>query len=108
MVKKRIKRFGVIQTAKVAAVIYFFIGAIIIFPFWLFSSIVQSEFGFEIPFFGGMFFILIPVIYALASFIMVAIACLFYNLIAKFIGGIEVEVENMDLGQQPVENRIIT
>jgi hypothetical protein len=35
----------------------------------------------------------IPVLYGLAGFIFTAIGCALYNVVAKYLGGIEVELE---------------
>ena len=42
---------------------------------------------------GGMGMLFIPFIYAIFGFIFVAIGCLIYNLVAHYVGGIEVELE---------------
>ncbi len=87
--KKRITRFGVYQTAKVFGVMYFFLTAIFAIPFGLISMI--SGFGSELGFSGGLL-LLLPFVYALFGFLFVALGCAIYNLIAKWTGGIEVEV----------------
>ncbi|MBP8257789.1 MAG: DUF3566 domain-containing protein [Opitutaceae bacterium] len=43
--------------------------------------------------FGLGFALLLPVIYAVMGFVQGALGGLIYNLVAKWIGGIEVEVE---------------
>ena len=92
---KRIKKFGVIQTAKVTGITYFFIGALFLIPMGLFSAVAGSDIpGF--PMGGGIFMIFMPVIYGIAGFITGAIGCFVYNLIAGWTGGIEVEIETMD------------
>ena len=90
---KRIKKFGVFQTAKVFAIIYFIIAAIFMIPFGLLSTALGSEAIPGFPVAGGLFLILIPFIYGFIAFIMIAIACLVYNLIAQKVGGIELEIE---------------
>ena len=93
----RIKSFGVLQTAKFAAVLYFILFAIFMIPFGLFAMPTRfaghdarstSEIILRI-----LFILFMPVIYALISFVFVAIGCLVYNVIAKHIGGIEIEIE---------------
>jgi len=98
---KRIKRFGVYQTSKVAAVIFFFVGLIIVIPL---GFIIQHTMGgnsLNMPFGGGIMFFLLPVLYGVMGFIMTAISCSIYNLIAKWIGGIEIEFE-IDPNNEPV------
>lgn len=90
---KRIKRIGVYQTSKMAAVIYFFMVAILLIPVSIFIPSMSEEMGF--PFARG-FVILVPFLYAIFGFLGTAIACLFYNVVAKYIGGIEMEIEVME------------
>ena len=90
---KRIRRFGVLQTSKVAAVIYFLLSLVFAVPF----AIISSAAGSEIPGFpagGGIVMaILLPIFYGAFGFIATAIGCLIYNAIAGWVGGIEVEFE---------------
>lgn len=90
----RIKRFGIVQTAKIAGIIYFLFTAVIFIPFGLLASLFSvaeySGLGFL---FSGVFVFLIPFLYGAVGFITTAIFCLIYNLIAGWIGGIEIEVE---------------
>jgi hypothetical protein len=103
----RIKRIGVLQTAKLAAILYFIFSAIIMIPIGLISIFAGSAFGGGSGLFGGIFggtfMIIMPIIYAVLGFIFVAIACLIYNLVAKFVGGIEIELENPDFSYPPNE-----
>ena len=89
----RIKRFGVLQTAKFAAVLYFVFTAMFISPFgWLVmrgSSMPEGPFP---SFFGGVFMLVLPLIYAALGFLFAAVGCLIYNALAKVIGGIEIEI----------------
>ena len=92
----QIKKFGVLQTAKFASVMYLIITAIFLIPFALImmlSGIVVQERTGIMTFFGGAFMFLLPIIYAFIGFIFVAIFCLLYNLVASLIGGIEIEIE---------------
>ncbi len=93
---KRIKKFGVYQTSKISAVIYFLISAVFMIPFGLISSLIGNTNLPGFPFGGGAFFILIPFIYGFMGFIMTAIGCSVYNLVSKWVGGIEVEIETID------------
>jgi len=93
---KRIKKIGILQTAKVAAIIYFIIIAIFMIPMGLFSSIIN--FG-HFPF-GGLFFIVAPFLYAAIAFVFTAFGCFVYNLISDKIGGVEIELEDV---QDPFE-----
>jgi len=90
---RRIKKFGIYQTAKVAAVIYFFLGLVIVVPMFLFMSAIKEVTDTSLPFFGGAMMFLIPFFYALIGFIFTAIGCAIYNVVARWTGGIEIEVE---------------
>ncbi|MFD1096001.1 hypothetical protein [Salegentibacter chungangensis] len=93
---KKIKRFGVIQTAKTVSLIYFLVMAIFMIPIGIISLVAGGFGGHDLPFFpfaGGIFFFIAPFIYALISFIMVSIGCLIYNLVADYTGGIAVEIQ---------------
>ncbi|HMG16861.1 MAG TPA: hypothetical protein VK590_15500 [Saprospiraceae bacterium] len=92
---KRVKRFGVFQTSKVCAIIYFLVSLVIVIPIGLFISTMGGGSSSLMPF-SGMMLLAIPFIYGILGFILTAIACLIYNLIAKWTGGIEVEIETMD------------
>ena len=92
----QIKRFGVLQTAKIAAVMYFLISLVFVIPFGLImiiAGVAQGGKGIAEAFFGGVFLIFMPIVYAVLGFVFVAIGCLFYNLVAKHVGGIEMELE---------------
>jgi hypothetical protein len=43
--------------------------------------------------FSGIFMLVMPVIYALIGGVVVALMSFFYNLVAKFVGGVEIEIE---------------
>jgi hypothetical protein len=83
----RIQKFGVGQTAKVLGVLYAIMGALFI-PFMLLASMYGEGFGF-----GFGFALLFPVIYGVFGFIFTAIGCLFYNIVAGWVGGIEIELD---------------
>ncbi len=91
---KRVKRFGIYQTSKVVAVIYFIITAIVMIPFGLFSAMFGTNTLIPgVPINGGIVMVFLPFIYAIAGFIFSAISCFVYNIIAQWTGGIEVEIE---------------
>jgi hypothetical protein len=90
---KRVKSFGIYQTSKVSAIIFFFIALIFILPFGLFIKLTLGSNSPGIPFGGGIIFFLLPILYGVMGFIMTAISCFIYNLIAKWTGGIEIELE---------------
>ncbi|MEP3386819.1 MAG: hypothetical protein ABJO02_01445 [Reichenbachiella sp.] len=89
----RVKKFGVLQTAKVVAIIYVLVSLIIIMPFALLGSMLTEEFFPEFADFGAAALLVIPIMYGIIGFIFTAIGCVVYNLIASFTGGIEIEME---------------
>ena len=93
---KRVKKFGILQTAKVAAIMYFILAFIILLPFGLISSMIGHQAFPGMPFTGLKMFLILPFIYGAFSFVFVALGCLLYNLIAGWTGGIEIEVETTD------------
>jgi hypothetical protein len=94
----RIKRFGVYQTSKVSAVLYFVVTAVFLIPFGLFFTMLGT--GSDIPGFGfgGLFFFVLPFIYGLVGFVVTAICCAVYNLVARWTGGIEFELDGRAQG----------
>jgi len=89
-VAQHIRRFGVGQTAKVFGVLYGLMGLVFV-PFFLVAAAVAPH-NSAFMGFGLGFVILIPILYAVFGFIFIAIACLLYNMVAGWIGGIEMEI----------------
>jgi hypothetical protein len=95
-VKRRIKRIAPLQLGKMLGILYGIMGLIFI-PFFL----MMSAFASQLPpqqrvgmmAFGAGFAVLVPVMYAAMGFVGGALGAVIYNVIAKWIGGIEVEVE---------------
>lgn len=98
----QIKRIGIKQTAKVFAIFYFLISLTFILPMALitlllpifFGSLSGQKSGFSGATLGGVFLLLMPLLYAAIGFVMVAITAFIYNLIAKRIGGVEIELDS--------------
>ena len=89
-----IRRFSVVKTATVVAVMYVVIVAIFIVPF----AILAIAFGRGDS--GGagavgvlVFGLLAALLYGVFGWIFTAIACAIYNLAAGWVGGIEVQVD---------------
>jgi hypothetical protein len=90
----QIKRFGVLQTAKLAAIMYFLVTAIVALPVGLITILAAPDTeGRAGPVFRGVVVLLAPLPYAVMGFVCVAIVCFIYNFIAKHEGGIEIEIE---------------
>jgi hypothetical protein len=97
----RIRRFNVVKTATVVALIYVVIVAIFAIPFMLLVGIagVSMNGGPEVG--AGVvgiliFSVVIALFYGVLGWIFTAIGCAIYNLVAGWIGGIEVEVERVE------------
>jgi ABC-type phosphate transport system permease subunit len=99
----RIKRIDPLQLGKILAVIYGLLSLIFVVPFFL-MFLAASAFsgagrnGFEAPTimisgFGLMMIIIMPIMYAVMGFIAGVVGAFIYNVVAKWIGGIEVEFE---------------
>jgi hypothetical protein len=84
---RRIQRFSVGQTAKVIGVLYALMGLIFI-PFFLLIATLSPE----AAVFGTGFAIALPVMYGIGGFVFAALGCALYNLVAGWVGGIEVEL----------------
>ncbi len=82
--KKQITSISLVQTAKVAAVLYFVIG-LVAACFMLLAALFTS--GNRV---GGLFAaVLAPFIYALVGFVVVFVMAWIYNQVARRVGGIE-------------------
>lgn len=87
----QITRFGVGQTAKVSAVLYFIVTLVVVVPIALLAALFGAREA--MPFGGGwILMLLLPFLYGIVGFIGVALVCLLYNAVASRIGGIEVEM----------------
>ncbi len=99
-----LKKIGIISLARIAAIIYAFLGFVIgIFVAFVVSigSIAGSRFS-ELsngpsPLIGLVFgigsIVIFPIIYGLLGFLMGLIVSALYNWIVGFTGGIELEME---------------
>ena len=98
----RIRRFNVVKTATVVALMYMVIVAIFAIPFFLLFAVAGvSVNGGPTQatglFAGGIAIALVAVLfYGLLGWVFTAIACVIYNLVAGWVGGIEVEVERAE------------
>lgn len=95
----RIRRFSVIKTSNVVALIYMVVVAIFAVPLALLFAIVGTASQFDTggpaagPIGGIVFALIVIFFYGLLGWVFTAVACLIYNLVAGWIGGIEVQVE---------------
>ena len=85
--RQRVRRFGVGQTAKVFGILYALIG-LVAAPIFLVAALLAPD-GAGL---GIGFALLIPICYGLLGFVFTAIGCVIYNLVAGWVGGIEIEI----------------
>ena len=106
MNKLQIKKLGVLSVAKIQAVVGLVIGLIIgvlyFIIFAVFGAVIMGLAGQQGAAAGGITIIYgiaaligFPIFYAVLGFIGGAIVSFVYNLVARSIGGIEIEVENV-------------
>jgi hypothetical protein len=102
-VKMRLKKVGVLSYAKISTVIMAIVGLFL----GIFYEILNLAFGSQIASaaaaggtqpdplmtMGPWVILVMPVMYAIMGFIMGVIGAWLYNLIAKWVGGVEVEFE---------------
>ena len=88
--KKELKRLDVLQTGKVLGVLYAFIAAIIL-PFMLIGMLLNPKGGG-----GAALTLILVVLYPLLGFIGGILMASFYNLTAKWVGGIRFTLEESE------------
>lgn len=94
----RIRRFGIVQTATTVAVLYMVAIAILIVPLAFLVTVLRSAIppgdgsAFDVT--GIIVFALIAIVgYGIATWVITAISCVVYNLVAGWVGGIHVQIE---------------
>jgi len=98
--KVKLKRIPPLPAAKLTAVIYGCFSLVFI-PFMIIASIAglatQAE-GAGIAAGMGLFMvILLPIIYIILGFVGTLVGCFIYNLAAGWVGGIELEFDEMNI-----------
>jgi hypothetical protein len=86
--KKRIKNVTPLQLGKMLATLYAVL-AVVLIPFMLIGVMFSKQP--KMP--GIILAIILPMIYIALGFLFGVIGAFVYNLCAKWIGGVEVEVE---------------
>ncbi len=95
-IKRRIRRIEPLPLGKISAILYGIMGLLAVPVFLVMvaaSSQLPAEQRIGMMAFGLGFAVLSPLIYAAMGFVVGALGALIYNGIARWIGGIEVEVE---------------
>ena len=96
-----LKSVGVMSVAKIMGVLYGCLGLIFI-PFFLLISVVGTVAGQKnMPFAGALgiiFAIAMPILYGVMGFVSGAIGAALYNVLAKWLGGFEIELEARPAG----------
>ena len=85
---QRITRFSIGQSAKFLGVLYLLFGLIFV-PIFLLIEMLAPE---GTAGFGTVFAIMMPIMYGCFGVIGGAIGAALYNLVAGWVGGIEVEI----------------
>jgi hypothetical protein len=92
--KKQLTYISPLRAGIVLGVLYGLLG-LVFTPFILLVTIFGGKAGGLPAAFGGVFFaILFPVLYAVMGFVGGIIASFIYNLVAKWTGGLEFEVQD--------------
>jgi hypothetical protein len=93
---RRLKSIAPLQLGKMLAILYGIMGLLFV-PFFLLMSLASASMPAQqrvgMMAFGAGFALAMPFLYAGMGFVCGALGALIYNVVAKWIGGIEVEVE---------------
>lgn len=94
----RIRRFGVMKTATVVAIMYMMIVGVFVIPFALLALLIAPTTG-SGGFGSASGIVLFGVVaifgYGLLGWVFTAVAAAVYNLAAGWVGGIEVQIETV-------------
>ena len=88
--KKQLIRVSVLQSSKIVTALYFLMGFI-----YTLVGIPMLIFGGQQIRIMAIVYILMPIVMAAIGFIFFVIFAAIYNILAKFLGGFEVEVKNI-------------
>jgi hypothetical protein len=89
--KKQLIRISILQSSKIATILYCLMGFI-----YTLIGIPLIMFGNAVLRIEGVIFLFMPVVMAALGFAFFVIFAAIYNLAATWVGGIEVEVKNME------------
>lgn len=99
-----VRKIGVLSAGKVTGVLYAILGLVFGAIFALFSLLgaavgvasSQSPDALVGLLFGVGSVVFLPIFYGVLGFVFGLLTALLYNLVARFVGGIEVEIEQRD------------
>ena len=94
--KTQIKRMSPHQNGKVFGVLMAATSLVFLIPMLLVMVAAMREMDQEMGFFSAgpaVIFVVFPVLYLVFGYVFIAIGCMVYNTIAKFVGGIEFDLE---------------
>jgi len=89
--KKQLTRISIKQSSKIAAALYVILGLL-----YTLIGIPMIIFGGTELRIMGIVYLFMPVIMGIIGYIFFALFCAIYNALAKKLGGIEVEVTNIE------------
>lgn len=95
----RIRRFGIVKTATTVAVLYMVVVAVFLVPFLLLFAAAASNLSTGVGDVsvgvGSMVALGLVAIfgYGLVGWVVTAISCALYNLVAGWVGGVEIQLE---------------
>ena len=93
--RQQVTRVGPHQAGKILGIMYFLMG-LLFAPVFLFGALLGKDAGLS----GVLFAIAIPFLYGAIGYVFVALSAIVYNVLARFVGGIEIDVTAREQ-QQP-------
>lgn len=89
--KKQITRISILQSSKIVTALYVVLGLFYTIP-GVFMIVLGGE---KLRIMGGVYCVM-PVLMAIFGFIFFAISAAIYNLLAKWLGGLEFETKEIN------------
>jgi hypothetical protein len=86
--KKQITRISVVQTSKVVALLYAIMSLL-----YTIIGVFMVVFGSHKVKMLGMVYVFMPILMLALGFLLTLLGCWLYNVVAKWVGGIEFTVE---------------
>ena len=86
--KRHITRIGPHQAGKVGAILYFVMGCLLV-PFMLIPMLMGGDRAGP----GVLFVLAMPILYCVLGYVFVVLMSWMYNVVASFVGGIEITLD---------------